>query len=155
MQLCMGKQVTNKQLHTEWKDIVVRNEPQAWENLLKFDMHCGSLKQLSLKYLLCNCSTAKNKQTNKQTNKKQVTLTVFWSSHLSCMPVYSARDTLQTSKDASKLNYIFSVVEKLLPFVKTCRRPITHLSLLAGAVPWLHGEVPEMYVPKYLDFQQF
>jgi len=25
----MGKQVTNKQLHTEWKDIVVRNEPQA------------------------------------------------------------------------------------------------------------------------------
>ena len=71
------------------------------------------------------------------------------------MPAYSVRDTLQTSKDASKLNYIFSVVEKLLPFVKTCRRLITHLSLLAGAVPWLHGEVPEMYVPKYLDFQQF
>ena len=68
------------------------------------------------------------------------------------MPCSCVCDTLQTSKDASN---IFSVVEKLLPFVKTCRRPITHLSLLAGAVPWLHGEMPEMYEAKYLEFQQF
>ena len=45
--------------------------------------------------------------------------TIFWSSQLHACCVC---DTLQTSKNASKLNQC--VVEKLLSLVKTCRRPI-------------------------------
>ena len=52
----------------------------------------------------------------------------FWSSQLHACCV---RDTLQTSRDTSNSNQSLSVVEKLLPFGSSCRKPSYLVTLLA------------------------